>query len=465
MQEKVVWTPFAGPQTLLLSCTVHDIFYGGARGGGKTAGIIAHFAKHAGKHPKTAHGIIVRKEYKPLEEVMNLGKKILSPIGFIWLDSKDKYMFVHPSGAKLKLRHLKKLADADNYQGHSYNWMAFEELTQWADSSVIDRMNGALRDPDKNMECYSLASANPGGIGHNWVKDRYINPAPPFTPFMDNGIERIFIPSRIQDNEVLRNDKNYKERIKNAGPAWLVQAWLEGDWNIVAGGFLSEIWNSEHHVCDPFEIPLYWRRWRAMDWGSAKPYSIGWYAMSEENIIYRYRELYGWGGKADKGTREDATTVARKILAIEKPEREMGIDFSFTKCPADTSIGADFGLGTTIKALFKKEGVYWNNSQKNRISGASIVINALRNNKVKVFSTCKHFLRTVPVLAINENNPEDVDTNGEDHCYDEFRYSLCSRQNAILKPEDQAEYNPFAFKHLVKMVRYETNRKTKYGFN
>lgn len=255
-----VWVPNPGPQTLLVTCPLWDVLYGGARGGGKTDGLLGDFIGfsiftdqvrngHAtwpgvtlrrGAH---ARGLFVRRTYDELDEAVARSMELLEPLGATWKPSK--YTWTLPWGGFLKMRYLQRDADASRYQGHSYNWLGVDEAGNFASPDPIKKLTATLRDrngvpPRKRM------SANPGGPGHGWLKADYVDPAAPMVPHVDpdTGLPRVYIPSRLQDNPALtENDPLYVTRLRGSGPAWLVQAWLNGDWNAAPeGGIFRALW-------------------------------------------------------------------------------------------------------------------------------------------------------------------------------------------------------------------------------
>ncbi|MEE8405061.1 MAG: terminase, partial [candidate division Zixibacteria bacterium] len=168
--------------------------------------------------------------------------------------------------------------------------------------------------------------------------------------------------------------------------------------------------------------------WRAMDWGKTRPYSVGWYTVDPDGVVYRYKELYGWGGEPNVGTSESPKMIAKKIIDMEKHERAAGLKFQNN--PADQSCFYSRGEGITIIELFRDEGILWTPSKggpNSRINGWNVVNQMLHDGTLKVFSNCRHLIRTLPSLQIDQTKPEDVDTNMEDHAADELRYSLVSR--------------------------------------
>lgn len=243
MSENVVWKPQPGPQTLLMTCPVGDIFFGGARGGGKTDGIMGSWMAHAGRYQANAKGIIFRRSMSELDEVQARMREVFPAIGGTHKASSKTWIM--PGGAELKLRFLDADDDATKYQGHAYTWMGFDEAGNWPTPKPIDMLRACLRSVH-GVPCQLILTGNPGGKGHEWIKERYIDPAKPGVPFQGpDGTMRVFIPSRLQDNLVLmEKDPGYVDRLRASGPSWLVRAWLEGDWTAAEAGniFQREFW-------------------------------------------------------------------------------------------------------------------------------------------------------------------------------------------------------------------------------
>lgn len=239
----VGFAPQPGPQTAFLSCPIGDILFGGARGGGKTYALLGDFLAHALAYGKGAKGIFFRRTYDELDEVKAQAEEIFPLVGAVYKTGKSTWYF--PNGATLKLRYLRADKDADRYQGHQYTWMAVDEAGNFPKPDPIDKLRATLRSK-AGTPTFLRLSANPGGPGHGWIKARYIDPAPPMTPFRDetDGTLRVFIPSKLEDNLILtQNDPTYRDRIRASGPAWLVQAWLLGDWNATPdGGIVKAEW-------------------------------------------------------------------------------------------------------------------------------------------------------------------------------------------------------------------------------
>jgi hypothetical protein len=205
------WEPQPGPQTALLACPVFEVFFGGARGGGKTDGMLGEWASHADLHGKNAVGLMVRRERMQLLETIERSRQIYGPLGARYND-QDK-MWRWPNGARLRFAYLEGDADADAYQGHSYTRVYVEELGTFPSASPVLRLMATLRS-GQGVRCGFRATGNPGGPGHHWVKARYIDPNPAgwevrkFTfenPWTRETVEqdRVFIPSKLRDNKFL----------------------------------------------------------------------------------------------------------------------------------------------------------------------------------------------------------------------------------------------------------------------
>lgn len=244
------WSPQPGPQTALLTCPIEDILYGGARGGGKTDGFLGKWLMRSQVYGGNCKGLFVRRSMPELDEVIGRSQEIFTPLGALWKAQKSTW--VMPNGAILRLRSLERDADAGKYQGHSYTDVYIDEGGNFPNPDPIDKLNATLRNPHGIPSSFNV-SANPGGPGHEWIKKRYIDPAPfGMQPVKDDtsDAKRIYIPSRLEDNRLLMDgDPGYIARLKKSGPPWLVQAWLMGDWNATPeGGLIKAQWFKRYNV-------------------------------------------------------------------------------------------------------------------------------------------------------------------------------------------------------------------------
>jgi hypothetical protein len=284
------------------------VFYGGARGGGKTDGSIGDWIGHAHLYGENAAGLFVRRKLTQLSSAINRAKYLCKKLGARWNEQKKELLM--SNGAILKFAYLERDSDAEEYQGHNYTRLYVEEATNFPFPDPIMKLKGTLRST-AGVPCGIRMTGNPGGPGHHWVKARYIDPAPQgykviretekveIEPevFVEAVIERVFIPARLKDNRLLlRNDPGYVLRLRQTGSEALVKAWLEGDWNGVDGTFFSEFLPEKHILHGALHIPKHVTRFRALDWGSASPFSVGWYAVSDgtfgfaKDAIIKYQE-------------------------------------------------------------------------------------------------------------------------------------------------------------------------------
>ncbi len=445
-----VWRPQPGPQTALLACPAFEVLYGGARGGGKTDGMLGEWAGHAGRYGGAAKGIFLRRELPQLEDAIARSKAMYAPLGAVWAEQKKTWTF--PNRATLRFRALERDADAEKYQGHSYTRVYIEELTNFPDPRPVFKMKATLRSAER-VPCRFRATGNPGGPGHHWVKLRYIDPAPGgYVPVADRdgelAVERVFIPARLADNPALTDsDPTYVLRLKQSGSAELVRAWLDGDWDVVEGAYF-DCWRAERHVIRPVALPAHWLRFRSFDWGSARPFSVGWWAVASEafthpdggvlpaGCLVRYREWYGARG-ANEGLKLHAEEVALGIAS-----REAGEDIAYGV--ADPSIFAEDGGPSIAERMWRAARIQCRPADNRRVAGAgraggwdqlrARLIGEDGRAMIACFSTCVDSIRTLPALQHDAARPEDVDTQGEDHAADEWRYGCMSRPYAQPKP-------------------------------
>jgi len=442
-----------GPQTALVSSgrIINEVLYGGARGGGKTYGLLLDFYFHNVEWGRAAAGILFREDYPEMEDLMRKASKIYPLMGGKWHATKRMWTF--PEGGFLVFRYLRTEADANSYQGHEYTWIGVDEAGKYPSRAILDPLRAILRGVDAVFPRFVL-TANPGGAGHNHLKSRFVDPAPPMSimrermPVSGKYWTRAFIPALVTDNLILlETQPEYVDQLIQAtrGKPWLRRAWIYGDWDIVAGGMFDDTWGQcrRHAVLRPFHVPESWRIFRALDWGSSAPFSVGWWAESDGSEVkiggeprhlprgskIRIAEWYGWNGKPNEGVRMLASNVGRGIL---EREQAMGIAGRVRPGPADTSIFSTED-GHSIADQMALAGVAWERADKrpgSRKAGWELMRDMLLNTiegerpGLYIFETCRHWIRTVPVLPRDKNDPDDVDTNAEDHIADETRYAI-----------------------------------------
>lgn len=454
----IVWKPQPGPQEALVTCPVTEVFFGGARGGGKTDSSLGDWLQHSDKYGEHAIGVFFRRKFKQLEEVIARAKTLFKPLGAKYNEGKSE--FVMPNGARLKFRYLERDSDAEEYQGHAYTRVYIEEATNFPSPSPINLLRATLRS-GAGVPCGMRLTGNPGGPGHHWVKERYITPNPAgyevfweefHNPFTDTTVrmDRVFIPSKLSDNKLLlENDPTYVARLHQAGSAELVKAWLMGNWDAIDGLFFDNFKRDRHVLSADWDlrIPQSAPRFRAFDWGGAKPFSVGWYAISDgrwglpENALFKYKEWYGMQpNRPNEGLRMSNELIARGIL-----NRDQGDRIKYSVC--DPACFNRMG-GPSIAEQMLVAGVAWAKGDNTRLAGWAQVRgrldgpvtmdgNLLGEPMLYVSEICEDTIRTFESVQADEKDPEDLDTDQEDHALDETRYGCMSRPwIRIIKPQE-----------------------------
>lgn len=464
----IAWRPQAGPQQALIDCNLPEVFFGGARGGGKTDAVLGKWGIKAGHYGPDFNAIMFRRTTVSAEDAIERAKQIYLPVGARFVGSPNP-TFHMPGGGRISFRYLESVSDADEWQGRNVTDAWVEEAGQYPLPAPIDRLNGVLRSA-QGVPTQLVLTANPGGAGQSWIRAKYeLHPFPSFprviTKTLANGaIHKIaVIPSRIADNRILTNrDPNYINRLYMVGSAELVRGWLMGDWSAIPGAFF-DVWNENEHVIAPFQVPDHWMRFRSADWGYANPFSVGWWAVVSDpfetpdegkilprGAIVRYREWYGGGQGA--GLRLDAEEWGKGILSREL----LGKDKSGTPVYEKISYGvldpsafAQSGGPSIAERLFTATGgkVMFRPADNSRV-GSKGALGGWDQMRARLkgqdgvpmlysFSTCSDFIRTIPVLQHDQDKPEDLDTDGEDHAADEARYACMSRPWTAPAPKER----------------------------
>ena len=456
-----VWQAQEGPQSALISCPVFEVFFGGARGGGKTDGVLGDFLEHADAYGQHAIGLMLRRQRTELIETIERSRQIYGPLG--WTYHEQDKMWRAPDGARLRFAYLERDADAEAYQGHSYTRLYVEEIGNFPSDKPILKLMATLRS-GAGVPVGFRATGNPGGPGHQWVRARYIDPAPlGFKVFKDplSGLERVYIPSRVKDNRYL--GENYVQQLKASGSEQLVKAWLEGDWSIIDGAFF-DCWDSKRHIIRPFEIPRDWLRFRSGDWGSAKPFSFGWWAVVSEpykagdvwlprGCLVRYREWYGMQpGKPNVGLKMHAEKVGEGIWSREEKDPKLSYGV------LDPAAFAEDGGPSIADRIRDGSGkkIFFRAADNKRVPGRGAMggWDQMRgrlegdgdgNPMIACFSTCVDSIRTIPALQHDDARPEDLDSDMEDHAADDWRYACMSRPwvRSAQKPEQKRPTDPY----------------------
>ncbi len=432
-------------QSLFHRAQADEVLYGGAAGGGKSKAIVMEAMIDALEHPGV-QSYLFRQSYPELRETLIREALASIPIQ-LGSFSESRHDFTFRNGSVLHFRFCRSLQDAYRYQGAEMHRLFIDELTHFP-QEVYDYLKTRVRVPKSfGISTKIRCTTNPGGIGHGWVKARFIDGKEPYVAHAvtvhstvidsDRVATTQYIPATATDNPYLSDD--YIFQLEQKPPA-LRKALLLGDWNVFEGQVFTEFSTDCRedrqftHVIPPFRIPESWQRYRSFDWGYSRPFSVGYWAEDPDGRLYRYAELYGspkdpatsLTAHPNTGMRLEPAAVA-KLIREHEDTHEKGRRIIGVADPAifDESRGSD---GCVAK-VFERQGIYFERGDHRRLPGKLQLHNRLAFDEngipmLYVFRGCKDFIRTLPMLTYDPLNPEDIDSDCEDHIYDEARY-LC----------------------------------------
>lgn len=459
--NRTVWE--AQPRQLAFMQRGEDeVLYGGAAGGGKSDALVIEALRQV--EVPYYKGLILRKTFPQLSELIEKSLRYY-PQAFPKARYNDqKHTWTFPSGAKIIFGSLQHEKDKYNYQGKAYDYIAFDELTHFTFDEYI-YLKSRNRPNGPGTRVYMRNTANPGGVGHAWVKERFISAGEPMHTIWEEAVivypdghsekqwlSRTFVPSTIFDNQILlRNDPNYLGKLASL-PEKERNALLYGDWDTYEGQYFEDFriepdmraanasgdGSSREelkkqrrftHVIEPFEIPETWKIYRSFDWGYNKPFSVGWWAVDYDGVVYRILELYGCTDTPNTGVKWTPPELFREIYRVENEHRWLkGKHITGIADPAIWNAET----GESIAETAAKHRVYFVKGDHERLPGWMQVHYRLAFDEkgypqMYIFSNCRAFIRTIPTLQYDEHKVEDLDTTGEDHVADEVRYFLMSR--------------------------------------
>lgn len=418
--DNIIFKPNDGPQTDFLAAPETDVLYGGAAGGGKSYAMIVDPLRYA--HIKEHRALVLRKTLGELRELIDKSRE-LYPAAFPGARYKEtEKLWIFPSGAKLEFGYLEKDSDVYRYQGQAFSWIGFDEITHLATEFPWNYLQSRLRTTNPDIVPYMRCTANPGGVGHEWVKKRYVEANDWNVSFTgEDGLTRRFIPAKLEDNPYLTRDGNY-ERMLKALPEVHRRRLLMGDWDVSEGSAFPEF-DKSIHVIEPFDIPIGWNRIKGVDYGYTSPSAVIWAAVDpDDGTIIVYRELYQRGLTAQE--------LKVKMSELEKYEsREIpGV--------LDTAAWNRTGYsGPTIGEQLVRYpyGHKLRPADKNRVGGKIQIHQHLKTDSrtgrpgIVFFDSCRNLINELVSIPVSDTNPEDVNTHVPDHAYDALRYLLMSR--------------------------------------
>lgn len=421
-------------QTAFHTTVADEKLYGGAAGGGKTAAIVAESVTLALEYPGIPINLFRRTipELKAtiIPEINKQCSAYIKAGHMVWHGQDRK--FTLSNGSTIILNYLDNDNDIYRYQGAEMPVIGVDELTQFP-QPWIEYLLTRNRTSNPEWPVQFFAGTNPGGIGHGWVKAKYIDPMPPetiYTQTLESGheVKRVFIPAKVSDHPNQKFREDYERKLAAISDPQLRKALWKGDWDVFAGQVFTEF-SRGIHVVDPFPIPAHWQKWRAMDYGNKN--SVGWFAQDPSTErIYMYR-----------GYRtEDFVRVEDKAKYIKQWEAGEGVSYGL----ADPSIWngqGDHNTGKSVAQMFEMEGVHWMPANNDRRAGLALVHDLLGiakdgKPKLQFFSTCLSMIRTLPSLPYDKFKVDDVDTKADDHDYDMLRYALMAfkKSSVNVKP-------------------------------
>lgn len=485
----------AGSQELAMACPCNRILLEGTRGPGKTDVQLMRFRRRVGLgYGAYWRGVIFDREYKNLDDLISKSRRWFPAFGdgAKFLAGTSQLKWVWPTGEELLFRAAKDIKDYWDHHGQEYPYIGWNELTKYPTRELYDAMMSCNRSsflpeqhpifqwnetteqfdefylPEIPLEV--LATTNPFGAGHHWVKKQFIDPAPPGV-VVRNTVNVYNPRTKAREDYTTTQVRifcSYKEN-KMLSPQYIAEleamkdpnrrrAWLWGDWDIASGGALGDLWDTDTHVIPRFPIPEGWRIDRSLDWGSARPTSIGWWAECNGEAVtiprkgqaplvfapppgtlIRIRELYLTEELGtNKGLRWGPRKVAREIRRIEDQLLEDGwISTRVLPGPADGMIyeakAVDGDDDVSIAQAMEDEGVVWEPADKSkgtRKNGLQLLRDRLQASIDKegagiyFMRNCAATMALLPNVQYSEKDPEDVDTEGEDHLYDDVRYRV-----------------------------------------
>ncbi|WP_308636119.1 phage terminase large subunit [Paenibacillus silvisoli] len=427
-------------QKLFHECDADEVVYGGAKGGGKSCALVMECLAY-GLENAGASMYIFRETYDDLEaNIIREWKEKVPRELYSYHESKHVATLIN--GTSVKFRYIRNFADAEGYQGRSMDWIGVDELTKHEKKS-IQVLLSCLRSP-KGFKPTFRGTCNPGGIGHTWVKEDFIEATeygkkPTIDEVTNN--KRVFIPAKVYDNVVLmQNDPNYVKRLENL-PEKERKAFLDGDWDIFEGQYFGEF-KRHIHVVEPFVIPQSWQRFRFLDYG-LDMLAAYWAAIDTQGNVFVYKELY-----------ESDLIISSAAQRIKDMTNE---DIKLTYAPPDLWNRRQ-DTGKSASDLFRENGIPFVKANNERIQGWLNLKEWLKpyetldeqtgetvtTARLKLFSNCVNLIRTLPQLQRDEKDPNDVASEPHEltHGPDALRYFCSMRMRPSKKAQEKDPDNP-----------------------
>ena len=453
-------------QRLFHESAANEVLYGGAAGGGKSKAIVMDAFARCMRYP-LSKAYIFRRTYRELEDTI-IAEALASYPKQVAVYNVGRHEMAFLNGSKVFFRHCQSAADMYDYAGAEIHWLYFDELTSF-EREIYEFLKTRLR-AKKALGIVPVVrcSSNPGNIGHSWVKAMFVDAGAYFSLVTHEVKSEVlhatrrfttqYIPAFATDNPHISREYIFELERKDPN---LRRALLYGDWDAFEGQAFPDIINDaagyqsrlHTHIIAPFEIPPSWQRALSFDFGYSKPFSLGWWAIATDGTAYRYREWYGCEpGRPNTGLKLTPRQIAEGIVVREELESRENLRVDRIADPSIFDRSRGDSVAQQMEPTERLRGVYFRPGDNTRLAGKAALHERLRFDKegrpaVYVFNTCRDWIRTVPSLPYDKRKVEDVDTEAEDHAYDDTRYFLMSR------PMPVREYGK-AVKQISPFVQY-----------
>ena len=430
-------------QKLFLASHAKHVGYGGARGGGKSWAV-RDKAKRLCLRFMGIKVLIVRRTYPEL--VNNHINQLRDELNGIAKYNKSEKIFTFPNGSTIKFGYCNNDNDLDQYQGAEYDVIFLDEATQLQEMWIkkITACVRGVNDFPKRI----YYTCNPGGASHGYIKRLFID-----KQYESGEVpgDYEFIQALVTDNKALMESQPDYIKQLEALPPKLREAWLYGRWDIFEGQFFEDFRTTPDidlcakagitveealeqrrftHVIEPFQPPRGWNIMRSYDFGYNKPFSLGYWAVDYDGVLYRIMEMYGCTQTPDEGVKWSPDEQFKRIVELERTHPWLK-GRKIVDSVADPAIW-DASRGESIADTAARYGIYFSPGDNERIPGWMQVHYRMQFDengypRMYFFSNCKAAIRTIPLMMYSETKPEDIDTKLEDHCPDEIRYMCMSR--------------------------------------
>jgi hypothetical protein len=451
-----------------------EAFYGGAAGGGKSAALLMAALQYVDVPGYAA--LLLRRTFPQLTQ-----PGMLIPLSKLWLGGTDarwneqQREWTFPAGAVIKFGHLEDENAVFNYQGGAYQFVGFDELTQFTPAMyeyvAFSRARRDLELVRSGVPIRVRSTANPGGVGHAWVKARFVTEE-------SRKPASVFIPAKVADNPGL-DVADYAESLSHLGAVLRAQL-LDGDWGAFEGAAYP-MFTDHDHVIDAFDIPDAWETFESMDWGATNPTCVLAWAVDYDGNVVIFDELY---------VEEPQPHLPGDVIPLLKDARQSwhpkGARIVNHADPSvfNSAPMTKWGRPPSVADEFMALGIGLHPAVNDRVAGYVRIAQlfALDENRVFpdwhqrkgepgaprafIFKRCTHLIEQIqgaPLETIGEPHPgEAVSRKWEGpfgHAHAAARYGAMSWPGPSDKPDEEPDDPKAAFLYRIEKRRNEAGRR------